>query len=420
MRYPEPGDHIDAYRVVRRLGEGGMGVVLLARDERLAREVAIKLIRREHMTRPEARARFEAEARVMARVRHPNVVEIYAFGELDGAPYFVMEYVPGCDLETFMKKRGAPLSLGEAHGILDRICLGAEAIHRAGAAHRDLKPSNVLIGDSFRVAISDFGVARLADSGPIASDSLTGTPAFMAPEVIAGHSTSLASLVIADVFSIGVMAYQLFTGELPFEGADLPQMLTLQLTGTPLRPCERRADLPPAFEQAILSSTARDPRARPQSAEALRQLFEAAWRAERVPSTSLRFLVADDDPGFRSLISVTLAKAFPAATIEAVGDGEAALAAARVHPPSLVVSDLDMPGLNGIELTAALRADPRQADVPIVVATAVGGATDWKVLAGLGADGFLVKPFDASLLIGMVEGLLSQHAAWKPGKHKIG
>ncbi|MCZ7679032.1 MAG: response regulator [Sandaracinaceae bacterium] len=126
--------------------------------------------------------------------------------------------------------------------------------------------------------------------------------------------------------------------------------------------------------------------------------------------------MVDDEPGFRSLIAATLAKAYPNAVVEGASDGEAGLDAALAHPPALVVTDLDMPRMNGVELTAALRADPRTAVVPIVVATGVGGATDWRVLSALGADGFMVKPFDPAALVSLVENLLAQEAAWKPAR----
>ncbi|MCZ7679033.1 MAG: serine/threonine protein kinase [Sandaracinaceae bacterium] len=174
--WPAEGALVDGtYRVRGMLGEGGMGVVLLAHDERLQRDVAIKLIRPE-LAEAAHRARFLEEARAMARVRHPNVVEIHAFGELDGAPYFVMEYVAGSDLETFLAKRGGLLSPGEAHSVLLQLCRGVEAIHASGAVHRDLKASNVLVGDGFRVVIADLGLARTLDGAPVEGAVVSGTP----------------------------------------------------------------------------------------------------------------------------------------------------------------------------------------------------------------------------------------------------
>lgn len=417
-RWPAPGALLDGtYRVIGVLGEGAMGMVVLAHDERLQRDVAIKLIRPELME-PVHLARFLQEARAMARVRHSNVVEIHAFGELAGAPYFVMEYVAGSDLESFLRQRRGLLSHGEAHSVLLQICRGVEAIHASGAVHRDLKASNVLIGDGFRVAIADLGLARTLEGGCFSDGSLvSGTPAYMAPEIILGQAVSAEQLPLADVYSVGVIAYEVLTGRLPFSG-DIPQVLRQQITDPP--PPLDRSDLPPGYERAVLDALAKDPAIRTPSAHALRRALETAWaQTHSAAEARLRFLVADDDPGFRGLISATLAKAFPAAMVEGVCDGEAGLEAALTRLPHLVVSDLDMPRLNGVELTAALRSEPRTSRVPIVVATGVGGATDWRVLSALGADGFLVKPFDPAALIALVENLLAMEAAWRP-KRQLG
>lgn len=412
--WPAEGALVDGtYRVRGMLGEGGMGVVLLAHDERLQRDVAIKLIRPE-LAEAAHRARFLEEARAMARVRHPNVVEIHAFGELDGAPYFVMEYVAGSDLETFLAKRGGLLSPGEAHSVLLQLCRGVEAIHASGAVHRDLKASNVLVGDGFRVVIADLGLARTLDGAPVEGAVVSGTPAYMAPEIIVGRALSAEQLPLADVYSLGVIAYEVLAGQLPFHG-DIPQVLRSQITDPP--PPLSRRDLPAGYERAVFEALAKEPEVRTPSATALRRALEAAWSGAHTPAGArMRLLVVDDEPGFRSLIAATLAKAYPNAVVEGASDGEAGLDAALAHPPALVVTDLDMPRMNGVELTAALRADPRTAVVPIVVATGVGGATDWRVLSALGADGFMVKPFDPAALVSLVENLLAQEAAWKPAR----
>ncbi|HLM74133.1 MAG TPA: serine/threonine-protein kinase, partial [Polyangiaceae bacterium] len=149
-----------AYRVLGPLGKGAMGVIVLAHDELLDRKVAVKLIRADQVAEAGMAPRLLAEARAMARVHHPNVVEIYAFGEYFGSPYFVMQYVEGTSLDEYVKSRGPAFELDEALSILDQICLGVAAIHASGSAHRDLKPSNVLVGSPLRVLIADLGLAQ--------------------------------------------------------------------------------------------------------------------------------------------------------------------------------------------------------------------------------------------------------------------
>ena len=398
------------YRVMKNLGEGAMGVVLLGRDVRLERDVAIKLIHPDYVASPEAHQRFLEEARAMARVRHENVVEIYAFDEYRGSPYFIMEYVPGMHVEAWMeKRRGAPVSIDEAIGIIDQVCRGVSAIHKAGAVHRDLKWTNVLIGPAFRVCVADLGLARILDKPRReARDTVSGTPAYMAPESVTGTSVPPGMHSRADVYSLAVMAYELLTGRLPYETDDAIEMMTAHVDGTPPTPSEIRADLPPAFDRVLLKAMAKEPAQRTASADAFRRELLAARQSVSAGTRGLRFVVADDDDDFAALVSETLSFAFEGAEIVTVGNGALALAAVEKRPASLAVIDLDMPGLNGIELTAAFRATPNAEKMPILVATATGGAPDWRLLQALGADGFVVKPIDPMALVALVRRTLGQ------------
>ena len=396
---PEPGRIIDgAYRVVRALGQGGMGIVLKAHDERLDRDVAIKVIRPRLLRIPDFHRRFLAEARAMARVRHENVVAIHAFGVLDGVPYFVMEYVLGTDLETWIGAH-SPLHVDEAVGILAQICRGVQAIHDAGAVHRDLKPSNVLIGSGMRVAVADFGLAHLpAGEAGEGSSFFGGTPEYMAPELVADDSPVIGPA--SDLYSLGVIAYLLLTGRHPFPDA---RSLAARLQDPLPRPSEARPELPEAFDGIVTAALARYPECRPASA---REMSEALQAARGRPAVSAprppRIVVADDDPHMRALLTATLCAAVPGARIESVADGQSALAALDREPADVALVDLQMPGLSGFEVTASLRASETGRRTPILIMTAVGGAADWRVLAAMGASGFLVKPFTPQQLAAAV------------------
>jgi serine/threonine protein kinase len=400
-----PGLVLDGtYRLERSLGEGAMGVVYLGHDERLDRAVAIKFIQPDMIRSAGAQERFLLEARTMARVRHVHVVEIYAYGQLYQTPYFVMEYVPGSTIDEWMALRARPyLSVDEALGILDQICQGVEAIHSVGAIHRDLKPTNVLIGPAFRVCVTDLGLAKVLDT-PFDRDdpdTVSGTPAYMAPEVVLGTPLPEALESRADVYSLGVLAFELLTGRLPFEHPDATDMMLAHLDELPPIPSELRADLPSVFDRVVLAALHKDPELRTPSAAAFRRALSDARQAASRTNAPLRIVVADDDPDFLRLATETLTFAFPAADVEPVQDGTAALAAVDREPPSLAILDLDMPDFNGVELTAAFRASKRAANMRIVVVTATGGAPDWQILNGLGADGFLVKPIDPESLIAL-------------------
>lgn len=407
-----PGVRLDdTYELVEDLGEGAMGVVYLGRDVRLERDVAIKFIQPEMVRSAEAHERFLREARAMARVRHVNVVEIYAYGEYEGAPYFVMEYVPGTTAFDWIEKHGHPhLSVDEAIGILDQTCRGIAAIHAAGAVHRDLKPSNVLIGPAFRVCVMDLGLAKVLDQTIHDEDkeTVSGTPAYMAPEVIVGSAVDPELESQADVYSLGVMAFEMITGRLPFEAAGATEMMLAHIEKIPPVPSELRRDLPPAFDEVILGALAKDPTQRTQGVEAFRRALLEARESVSSKNRSLRILVADDDADFRALVEETLRYAFEGAEIVTAADGEEAIRAAERRGVSLAIIDLDMPKMNGVEVTAAFRATPRLEKTPIVVVTATGGAPDWRLLQSLGADGFVVKPIDPVSLIALARRTLGQ------------
>jgi serine/threonine-protein kinase len=410
---PQAGTVIDnAYRVVGPLGQGGMGMVVLALDERLEREVAIKLIRPAYVTNQKARDRFLIEARAMARLHHENVVQILAFGEIGGSPYFVMEYVPGTNLANWLDDliiEDKLPAIDEALGYLDQMCRGLSAIHSSGAVHGDLKPSNVLLGPASRAAIADLGLSRLFDrsSGRIGDHPMAGTPAYLAPEFsrsdLPGHL-----LQRQDIYALGVIAYEMIAGEPPYEIVTTQDMIVAH-SAPPRLPSQVRPELSKAFDTPLLSALCIDPVHRTPSADDFRRQLlrarESMAKGQVAQSAQLRLLVADDDKDFLALARETLAFGFPGARIETVGDGAAALAAIDREPASLAVIDLDMPGLNGVELTAALRANY---SMPIVVCTASGGAPDWRLLSSLGADGFLVKPIDPYALIALARKMLAK------------
>jgi serine/threonine-protein kinase len=388
-----PGDVVDrTYRIDRTLGVGGMGVVALAYDERLERRVAIKLIKPELFALPEMRTFFDNEARAMARVSHPNVVHVYAFGEHGTVPYFVMEYVEGRTVENWLRSRAAdqPPDLDEAIRILDQACLGVEAIHASSTVHRDIKPSNLLLESSGRVRVGDLGVARLLESTDNAN-VVVGSALYMAPEAaLAEEGTELAQR--RDIYALGCLAYELFTGRPPFLGATDLNVLSQHVLQEPLPPSTHRPDLPLGYDEIILRALAKDPLRRYPSVVALRSALLAEHSGTREPE---RILIADDDPDWREIIGTSLAARFPHAFIDQVGDGVAALEAFETQPYSVVLVDLEMPEIDGAKLTLLLRSLDASERTPIIVLTAAGGPREWQRLSALGADAFLIKPVNA-------------------------
>lgn len=380
----------DAYRIVRPLGAGGMGVVTLAHDERLDRDVAIKFVRPELFEHERLRALFCIEARAMARVSHPNVLAVHAFGEHEGAPFFVMEYVDGSTAEQWLEQRERPPDVDEAMRILEQACRGVEAIHAASTVHRDLKPSNLLIDASLRVAVSDLGVARiLTGAGAGEAMCVVGSAAYMAPEAALGDDSKPELATRRDVYALGCIAYDLLAGRPPFVAPTDMGLMAKHLLEIPPPVSSLRPDLASDYDEVLLRALEKDPHDRWKSVAALRGALERARRKDEIPT---RILIADDDEDWATLLRDALAACFPDAQIDVVGDGGQAIAAFERSPYSVVLVDLEMPEVDGMKLTAHLRTLDASDQTPILVMTAAGGPGEWRRLCQIGADAFLVKP----------------------------
>ena len=395
------------FRLVRLLATGGWGQVFLAHDGVLDREVAIKLLPADIGGDDDHFPRFVSEARTMARIRHENVVVLYSAGQHDKWLYLAMEYVPGVNLQRWLEDRG-PLPLDEAHGILAQLCRGLQAIHGAGAVHRDIKPANVLVASGFRMVLSDFGLARPV-FGPHQSNAkgFKGTPRYSAPENAFGSSQKHEELHLADIYSLGVIAFELLAGRTPFDEATHMRMVMAHVTEQAEPLTSLRPDLPASVAAAVASALSKAPSDRPQSASEFLAMFEAdiggPTSRRAVP---FRVLLADDDPTFRLSGCSVLRGAFPKSSVECAEDGQQALDALDREAAEIAVLDLKMPKLNGLEVAAALRASRRKR-TRVIVVSAVGAAPDWNVLRQLGVDAFLVKPVSADELIRTVERLLA-------------
>jgi serine/threonine protein kinase len=334
-----PGSVIGgSYRLLEEIGRGAMGVVLLALDERLQRRVAIKLIRSDAIE-PGFHARFMLEARAMAQVNHPNVLCIYAFGEHDGTPYFVTEFVEGVTLEAWREAQSGPPPLDTALRIIDEICKGVAAIHAAGTVHRDLKPSNILVDSDIRTRVADFGVSTRYAGGGATVGEMAGTPAYMAPEVALSEGQPTRPSPLSDIYSLGCVAFELLTGQRPFQARGVHAWILQHMTEPVPLPSSLRPDLPKSFDRVLLGALEKKPERRTQSVEELRRAFAEARTEALSPE---RIVVAEDDADFREVLQIMLGKAFPNADIECVDDGGAALAALMRCPASIALIDLSM------------------------------------------------------------------------------
>jgi serine/threonine-protein kinase len=247
------------YRLLEPLGRGAMSSVWLAQDDELARRVAVKMLG------PSAdRARFEREARAAAALSHPNICALYDYGESDGRPYMVLEYLPNGSLEDRLKK--GPLSDSETQRIATEMAAGLAHAHERGLVHRDLKPANVLFDEEDRAKIADFGIARMGGSGTLTeAGTVLGTASYISPEQAAGRPAGPAS----DVYSFGVILFRMLTGRLPFVSTNAMELVRMHRDDPPPSVAELRSNAPARLESIVAAAVAKDPADRPADGAAL-------------------------------------------------------------------------------------------------------------------------------------------------------
>jgi eukaryotic-like serine/threonine-protein kinase len=278
---------IGGYDLIERLGQGGMGEVWRAYHRRLAREAAIKFVRREGLPagfEAIARTRLEAEARMTAALGSPHTIRVFDFGATpDGEPFCVMELLRGCDLEALVRRFG-PLPSDRALYLLEQACHSLAEAHDSGLVHGDIKPANIYVcrlGLEYDFAkVLDFGLARAEQSNDVhdsnlASDIGLGTPAYMAPEMIAGNRVDRR----ADVYALGCVAYFLLTGERVFRADTLSETVSQHLYSDPIPPSKRsECFIPRALDVLVLACLRKDPNLRPQDAGELSARIAAVSR----------------------------------------------------------------------------------------------------------------------------------------------
>jgi serine/threonine-protein kinase len=256
-----PGQMIAGrYRVVAMAGRGGMGEVYRAEDLTLGQLVAIKFLPEAFSEDAATLSRFHSEVRIARQVSHPNVCRVFDIGDADGVPFLSMEFVDGEDLASVVRRIGR-LSPDKATEVARQICAGLAAAHERGVVHRDLKPANVMLDGAGKIRITDFGLAGIAATIQ-GADIRAGTPAYMAPEQLAGKEVTARS----DIYSLGLILYEILTGKRAFEASTLPELIKLREQGTITNPSTLVRDLDPLIERVILRCLESDPTKRPGSA----------------------------------------------------------------------------------------------------------------------------------------------------------
>jgi serine/threonine protein kinase len=244
----------ERYKVLNRIGSGGMADVYCAEDLQLGRRVALKLLYRRFAEDEEFVERFRREASSAAGLQHPNVVAVFDRGEFDGTYYIAMEFLEGRSLKQVVRQEGA-LDPDRAIDLVIQILKAARFAHRRGIVHRDIKPHNVIVDDEGRAKVTDFGIARAGASDMTETGSIMGTAQYLSPEQAQGHAVTATS----DVYSIGVMLYEMLAGRQPFDADSAVAVALKHLSEQPPPISGWRPDVHPSLEAAIMRALAKDP-----------------------------------------------------------------------------------------------------------------------------------------------------------------
>jgi eukaryotic-like serine/threonine-protein kinase len=270
------------YRVLRRLGSGGMADVWLAEDAHLQRQVALKVLHRRFAQDREFVERFRREAESAAGLQHPNIVAVYDRGEFEGTYYIAMQYIEGPTLKQLID---SGLDSGQAVALIRQVLVAARFAHRHGIVHRDLKPQNVIVDREGKAVVTDFGIARAGVSEITQTGSVMGTPHYLSPEQAQGFEVTSVS----DLYSIGVLLYETLTGRVPFEGESAVAVAMKQVSQVPQRPSSINPQVSPALDAVVMRALEKEPGQRFQSADAFIAALDAAIREPGIGSGTAAF-----------------------------------------------------------------------------------------------------------------------------------
>ncbi len=374
---PMIGRLIDGrYQVRSRIARGGMATVYLATDLRLERRVAVKVMHGHLADDSQFKQRFIQEARSAARLAHPNVVNVFDQGQDADSAYLVMEYLPGITLRDLLQEYGS-LTSQQTIDITEAVLSGLAAAHKAGIVHRDLKPENVLLADDGRIKIGDFGLARAASANTATGAALLGTIAYLSPELVTRGVADTRS----DIYAVGIMMYEMLTGEQPFKGEQPMQIAYQHANDTVPTPSAKNPKVPAELDELVLWATARDPEQRPRDAKVM---LDQVHETESLLRTAL--------PSTATAAQRTVVMPAAAATGETVSfarpgapsraDADTQIIAPRTPPKAAAVSDS----------TSALARVSRKRRgrglaifLVILVLAAAAGVTGWYFGAGPGS-----------------------------------
>jgi DNA-binding NarL/FixJ family response regulator len=393
------------YLIQQRIGEGSTATVYRALDERLGRNVAVKLLLPN--VRDTTRKRFMQEANAAAQLNHPNIMAMYDVDEDEDSPFLVLEYVEGDALSRFI-----PADVKTVVRLGKQIALALHYAHSLGIIHRDIKPANIKVTPGGQVKIMDMGLALSKTTPRVTAHGMViGTPAYLSPEQAQGQPLDART----DIYSLGIVLYEMAAGRLPFNSDDIGLLLLQQVRNPAPAITDSNSSFPPGLEAVILKALEKQPTRRFQSAQQLAEALDASLlgqphkttepeRAETSHAThetsqsrALRIMLADDHALLRQSLASMLETNPDYVVVAQAGDGESALTKALAVQPDVLLLDLNMPGKGGLDILPTLRREAP--DIKVIVLT--GRDEDAYIIRALrsGAHGYLLKSSEESELM---------------------
>src|SRR5579871_4229703 len=422
-----PGSVIGHYRVVSRLGQGGMGAVYLADDTRLGRRVALKVLPPDVAADPDRMHRFEQEARLASSLTHPNVAYIHEIGQDAGLWFLAMEYVEGVPLTNLIRE--GPMRIADILPIGIQIADALDDAHQKGIVHRDIKPANLMLTPRGHVKVLDFGLAKQEKSKQRSEDTqlltsagmVMGTVEYMSPEQVLGRGVDHRS----DIFSLGGVLYEMAAGRLPFNGANATETMARILQAQPDAMARFNYEVPEEFERTVRKCLEKDRERRYQSARELmvdlKNLERDSGSQKAAPLVenplkearkSIRAAIVDDEELARSLLREYVESSPGIEVVAECSNGFEAVKAIAEHKPDLVFLDVQMPKLDGFEVLQLI--DP---SIAVIFVTAY----DQYAMRAFDANAvdYLLKPFSSERFRKALDRVRQRLGSAAPGAPKI-
>ncbi len=404
-------DRIANFHVIELVGRGAMASVYRAFDTELDREVALKMPDPRYVDCDNFKQRFNQEAKAMARLRHRNIVQIYSFGEYKEAPYLAMEYIQGASLSKILADRGR-IEIDEALEYILQICDAMECAHEADVVHRDIKPGNILVESSGRVLVADFGISKTMSSDTV-DDTLTfiGTPIYMSPEQCGEGVLDKRT----DIYSLGVIFYEMIVGHPPFDGATPAEIIKSHLLETPSFPSENGTTLPPNVVKILRKMLSKDPEQRYPDVQTLRRELETwkKWADLKSAGTVQGTMVNATSP---IVIALVPQKILLGAVMSALKNIDHRLAVVTnsidllsklSNLPAKMIILSHEPGQNGVfKLAEKIKKSADTSDAQIILLSHGISRAEVETAFVSGINDIIAEPFDPSVLTSKLESSL--------------